>query len=206
MTINNITSSAANQLQHLYKKNMSGGKTDLKTIMRDALPEELFKDKVTIGNNDRTKKNKSTEYGSDEWLDMMMEDLKKQEEQNEIQGIINKLYMGSELSAAEMEVLEEKSPELYRMAVEAKRMGNEMEKELQTAKSKEDVDRIKTKYMQMASASSKSSSSKDSEMLAIRTRIMIGKINKVSADFYKSDDYAKLPDKTKEEGEYGILS
>jgi len=197
MTVNNVLNSGYEKLRSMYNVNEEN---DLTQMLHEALENNgnvaLIKDKVTI-----SKQAEENQFGSDAWLDQILEDLKKQEEANELNGIINKLYMGQELSAGEMEILREKAPQLYEMACEAKQMKKNLETQLKNCKSKEEVDRLKMNTLQSiaSSCSGKSSGTKISDEQSIRAMILFGAVNKAFDEFSETGEYAQLPKKSEEE-------
>lgn len=200
MTVNNsynVLNSGYEKLRSMYNLNEEN---DLSKTLHEALKNNenvtLMEDKVSI-----SKQADESQFGSDAWLDKVLEDLKKQEEQNEITGIINKLYMGQELSAGEMEILREKAPELYKMACEAKQMAKNLEEQLKNCKSKEEVDRLKMNTLQGVAyrCGAKSASSEIPEDQQTRATILFGTVNRVFSEFCETEDYAKLPKENKEE-------
>lgn len=200
MTVNNTYSASMNNLRSLYNLGKDGGKTDLKKSLHEALSNNknvlFIEDKVSVSS-----KISENEIGTDEWLDKVLEDLKKQEEQSELNGILNKLYTGAELSAGELDLLREKAPELYKIAMEARQMEKDIENKLKNCRSKDEAERIKMNAMQNVAyrCGGNSSGSNIPESQQIRARILFASVNKVFREFYESEDYAMLPQKTEEE-------
>lgn len=193
MTISNVY----NNLQSLNSLSKGGVETDLKKSLNAALSKNknisLIEDKVSISS-----KNSENEIGTDEWLDKVLEDLKKQEEQSEINGIMYKLYTGAELSASELDVLREKAPELYKIAIEARQMEKDLENKLKNCRSKDEAERLKLNSMHSVAyrCGAATPSSDIPESQQIRARILFASVDKVFREFYESDDYAKLPQKS----------
>lgn len=136
-------------------------------------------------------------------VDQFESELEKFQDDNKISGIDSKLKLGGELTDKELEYLREKNPELYKKALAIKEERKQYKKSLQNARTKEEVERIKSNKMQtfLSEASSVKnnpniSSEKKEEVLEQLNRRMAG-ISKEHAKFKASMEYQKLPEEEK---------
>lgn len=136
-------------------------------------------------------------------VDQFESELEKFQDDNKISGIDSKLKLGGELTDKELEYLREKNPELYKKALAIKEERKQYKKSLESARTKEEVERIKSNKMQtfLSEASSVKnnpniSSEKKEEFLEQLNRRMAG-ISKEHAKFKASMEYQKLPEEEK---------
>lgn len=136
-------------------------------------------------------------------VDQFESELEKFQDDNKLSGIDSKLKLGGELTDKELEYLREKNPELYKKALAIKEERKQYKKSLQNARTKEEVERIKSNKMQtfLSEASSVKnnpniSSEKKEEVLEQLNRRMAG-ISKEHAKFKASMEYQKLPEEEK---------
>lgn len=136
-------------------------------------------------------------------VDQFESELEKFQDDNKLSGIDSKLKLGGELTDKELEYLREKNPELYKKALAIKEERKQYKKSLQNARTKEEVERIKSNKMQtfLSEASSVKnnpniSSEKKEEVLEQLNRRMAG-ISKEHAKFKASMEYHKLPEEEK---------
>lgn len=136
-------------------------------------------------------------------IDQFKDDLEKFQTDNKLNAIDSKLKSGSELTEKELEYLREKNPELYKKAMAIKEERKQYKKSLQNAKSKEEVERIKSNKMQAFLTEANSvknnpniSSEKKEELLEQLNRRMAA-ISKEHAKFKESKEYQKLPEEDK---------
>lgn len=81
-------------------------------------------------------------------VDQFESELEKFQDDNKLSGIDSKLKLGGELTDKELEYLREKNPELYKKALAIKEERKQYKKSLQNARTKEEVERIKSNKMQ----------------------------------------------------------
>lgn len=136
-------------------------------------------------------------------VDQFESELEKFQDDNKLSGIDSKLKLGGELTDKELEYLREKNPELYKKALAIKEERKQYKKSLQNARTKEEVERIKSNKMQtfLSEASyvknnPNISSEKKEEVLEQLNRRMAG-ISKEHAKFKASMEYQKLPEEEK---------
>lgn len=136
-------------------------------------------------------------------IDQFKDDLEKFQADNKLTAIDSKLKSGSELTEKELEYLREKNPELYKKAMAIKEERKQYKKSLQSAKSKEEVERIKSNKMQAFLTEANSvknnpniSSEKKEDFLEQLNRRMAA-ISKEHAKFKASKEYQKLPEEDK---------
>lgn len=136
-------------------------------------------------------------------IDQFKDDLEKFQADNKLTAIDSKLKSGSELTEKELEYLREKNPELYKKAMAIKEERKQYKKSLQNAKSKEEVERIKSNKMQAFLTEANSvknnpniSSEKKEDFLEQLNRRMAA-ISKEHAKFKASKEYQKLPEEDK---------
>lgn len=136
-------------------------------------------------------------------VDQFQSEVEKFQDDNKLSGIDSRLKLGGELTDKELEYLKEKNPELYKKALAIKEERKQYKKSLQNARTKEEVERIKSNKMQtfLSEASSVKnnpniSSEKKEEFLEQLNRRMAG-ISKEHATFKASMEYQKLPDEKK---------
>lgn len=136
-------------------------------------------------------------------IDQFKDDLEKFQTDNKLTAIDSKLKSGSELTEKEIEYLREKNPELYKKAMAIKEERKQYKKSLQNAKSKEEVERIRSNKMQSFLTEATSvknnpniSSEKKEEFMEQLNRRMAA-ISKEHAKFKASKEYQKLPEEDK---------
>lgn len=136
-------------------------------------------------------------------IDQFKDNLDKFQDDNKLSAIDSKLKSGNELTEKELEYLREKNPELYKKAMAIKEERKQYKKSLQNAKSKEEVERIKSNKMQAFLTEANSvknnpniSSEKKEEFIEQLNRRMAA-ISKEHAKFKASKEYQKLPEEDK---------
>lgn len=201
MTINNsygVLNSAYDKMKSTYSVNENSLSDMLHEALKDSDTVSFIQDKATVEN----KNSSGDAIDMDWWFEQLQENLKKQEESNELNSIMYKLYSGQELSVEEMQMLQKKSPELYKLACEARQMKKDLERQVRNCKSKEEVDRLKMNAVQsVAYRCGSQTGNSIPQGQETRASVLFGTVNKVFADFMGSDDYNKLPDKTEKEKE-----
>ena len=101
------------------------------------------------------KKQKKPLTQEEQMLQMFKEDLHKMREGNEVEEIANKMKAGRELTADELKVLQEKSPELYQEYIKIQSEKEAYRRQLRNCKTKEEVDNLKLQKMGQFAAEAK---------------------------------------------------
>lgn len=116
-----------------------------------------------------------------------------------LEGIYGKLYSGKELTAEEMQYLEQKNPQAYQKAKEIAMEKEGYEKALKRCKTKEDVERLKTVHVSEALSSVKSvmnnpviPEGKKLE-LVMQIKQKMAAIEEATQKFVESGRYHELP-------------
>ena len=99
-------------------------------------------------NPNKLKKNKEEEDPQMRQIKQFKEDLERMRKGNIISNLDTKLKSGGMLTDEELEYLKANNPELYQEAIDIKREREEYKKQLQSCKTKEDVEKLKANKMQ----------------------------------------------------------
>jgi hypothetical protein len=145
----------------------------------------------------------------DKELDPQIAEIKRWSEDQrrgqKMSSIHGKMLAGGKLTKEEMEYLRENNPELYEKAVKIKREREQYKKELESCKSKEDVEKLNQQKLHNFAAEAKAIASnpniptdKKVELLEFLTMRKNAIMNE-HAEFIKSKEYYELPDKTEED-------
>ena len=132
-------------------------------------------------------------------IKQFQEDLMKMRENNELASIANKLKSGKTLTAEELEYLQKNNPELYREYVEIQQEKEAYERELESCKTKDEVERVKFNKMSGLLAAAKSVSNNpnipEGQKLALMEKILMKAtgIQDVHMKFVESVRYQQLP-------------
>ncbi|MCL2634031.1 MAG: hypothetical protein FWD34_05895 [Oscillospiraceae bacterium] len=128
----------------------------------------------------------------------ILEMLKKTQEENTqktITAIINKLYSGKRLSPEELKFLQEHAPEMYEEAVKIMRAREELERQMEEAKTKEQVEIVRAAMTANLIADTKANPSKADMNMAILEQF------KNAYDEYTNTEHYKK----KQSGTYDIF-
>lgn len=201
MRINNsfdAVNSAYDKLKSTYGTNENSLSDMMHEALKDSGAITFIEDEVTVENEKKT----DNAFDMEWWFEQLQENLEKQEESNELNSVLYKLYSGQELSTEEMLMLQKKSPDLYRLACEARQMKKDLERQARSCKSKEEVDRLKLNAVQsVAYRCGSQTGNSIPQGQETRASVLFGTVNKFFAEFMGSDEYNKLPDKTEKEKE-----
>ena len=132
-------------------------------------------------------------------IEQFKEDLKKMRENNELASIANKMKSGDKLTAEELEYLQRNSPELYRQYVEIQQEKEAYKRELESCKTKDEVEKVRINKMNGLLSAAKSVSSNpnipEGAKLALMEQILMKAtgIQEVHMEFVKTAYYQELP-------------
>lgn len=126
---------------------------------------------------------------------------KKDDEKDKetLTAIYNKIYSGAKLTPDEMKYLQVKNPEMYKKLKDIENEKKQYERELKECKTKEDVEKLK--FSKVSASLSAINSVKNNPNIpesfklevAMREQKRLNELDKITAKFVKSGEYAKLP-------------
>lgn len=132
-------------------------------------------------------------------IEQFKEQAAQEKEAEYTNGIANKVMSGKNLSAEEIEYLQQKNPELLKKYREMQEEKKSYERQLRNCKTKEEVERVRVNkingYLAQAKNISHNAVIPKGEKKAMLEEIMARLINmeKVHAKFVKSEQYRKMP-------------
>ena len=132
-------------------------------------------------------------------IEQFKEQAAQEKEAEYTNGIANKVMSGKNLSAEEIEYLQQKNPELLKKYREMQEEKKSYERQLRNCKTKEEVERVRVNkingYLAQAKSISHNAVIPKGEKKAMLEEIMARLINmeKVHAKFVKSEQYRKMP-------------
>lgn len=132
-------------------------------------------------------------------IEQFKEDLKKMRENNELASIANKMKSGDKLTAEELEYLQRNNPELYRQYVEIQQEKEAYKRELESCKTKDEVEKVRINKMNGLLSAAKSVSNNpnipEGAKLALMEQILMKAmgIQEVHMEFVKTAHYQELP-------------
>lgn len=132
-------------------------------------------------------------------IEQFKEQAAQEKEAEYTNGIANKVMSGKNLSAEEIEYLQQKNPELLKKYREMQEEKKSYERQLRNCKTKEEVERVRVNkingYLAQAKSISHNAVIPKGEKKAMLEEIMARLINmeKVHAKFVKNEQYRKMP-------------
>lgn len=123
----------------------------------------------------------------------------KENKDDKLTSIYNKMQSGSALTLEEIDYLKEKNPAAYQQFKQSEEEKKRFEEKIKQCKTKEDVDRLKMQHINAAVATIKKVENNpnisDGDKLAVACAVQkrMNDIAKITMKFIKNGDYAKLP-------------
>lgn len=134
----------------------------------------------------------------------LLEQVQEDKVKMQMASIRGKLQTGKKLSSEELDFLREKSPDLYKKAVEAEQARRDYERRLRNCKTKEDVQRLNAsvnlEFVSQVKAIKGSNMSKSAKTAAMQTiQMKQAAMQDSHVTFVASADYAQLPTEKEDE-------
>ncbi len=134
----------------------------------------------------------------------MMEEVKRQQENDKMARITGKVLSGKKLTSEEREYLRTKNPQAYQQMLKSEQEQKAYEEELRRCETKEDVERLRINRINAALSVIKSVENNPGISAEQAMGIAMGELAKLQAyeritqEFIKSGEYAKLPTEAEE--------
>ncbi len=141
---------------------------------------------------------------SDKFINIA-EMLEENKEDKLLSDATKKALNGEELTKEELEILRKKNPVLYVIAMQTKAVREAFEAQLKNCKSKEEVQNLMFMQTITSLKNIKAAKADGDAIEEARQKAFLMAMQEVYQEFIKSDEYLKLPQKTKDEDRFESL-
>ncbi len=171
---------------------------------RNSLNVVCGKENTTAGFSTDSFKSLIKSSPSDKFI-VISEMLEEDKEEKLLKDAEQKALNGEELTKEELEILRKKNPVLYIIAMQTKAVREAFEAQLKNCKSKEEVQNLMFMQTMSSLKNIKAAKAEGDEIEEARQRAFLLAMQEVYQKFIESEEYLKLPQKTKEEDKFESL-